>query len=305
MMKRLLIILFCALPLLPAFAQKISIPDRTVTIGMKFVTRVVHLSSIEATTGNAWSYYVTYPQAGNEVRRRVVASCSDLKRWELINEARLLSELSPEYQDTYPDTVNRDEVSFVCEVVKVALSGKKNSSKLIEDMAKKENSKRDASEKEIERIATNVAEKDKLAAAEWERNRPLEQQVVFCVQTVEVSRTRYPSSHFQSCSEACSQSFNQSMCSEIGGQKWKIQTASPKTAPANWQAYLGFGQCSCIGQEYVLNEVRATSRGADGVTEKETELMRREKALADREKAFLEAENKRLKSENEKLKAKK
>jgi hypothetical protein len=92
------------------------------------------------------------------------------------------------------------------------------------------------------------------------------------------------------------------MCSQIGGAKWRIQAVSPKTSPPNSQYFSGFGNCACIGQEYVLNEIKETPppaalpapASAVQADLREAELAKREKALADRERALLEAENKRL-----------
>lgn len=286
------------------FAQPLSIPDKTVFFGEKFITRGVHLSSIESIQSNYWSYLVTYEYGKTTSEKKVVTSCSDLSRLELPNEAPLPSDLSIELKNTYPDTANREEISFVCQVVGLANSGNSNWRKLALEISDSINSKRDAIARENEKLAIERNENERIAALERERTRPPEQSIVFCVQTVEVSRTRSPSIHFQDCANACRQTFNQSMCSEVGGTKWRVQTASPKSAPADWQAYTGFGKCSCIGQEYVLNEVRDTILPTSSNSAKEADLAQREKALAEREKALLEAENKRLKDELERLKPK-
>ena len=139
--------------------------------------------------------------------------------------------------------------------------------------------------------------------AEIERNRPPQQRVEFCIQTVQVSGTRHPSVGIPYCQEACSQTFRQSMCSQIGGSKWRVQAVSPKTSPPNSQYFSGFGNCSCIGQEYILNEIKEQSSPASvplPLTDtREAELEKREKELAEREKVILEAENKRLREELE------
>jgi len=146
--------------------------------------------------------------------------------------------------------------------------------------------------------------------AERERNRLPEQKIAFCVQTVQSSGTRYPSIDIPYCQDACNKTYADSMCQEIGGSKWRVQTSSPKTSPPNSQYFVGLGsRCACIGQEYVLNEIKETPppaalpaptpASAVQVDLREAELAKREKALADREKALLEAENKRLREELE------
>jgi hypothetical protein len=143
--------------------------------------------------------------------------------------------------------------------------------------------------------------------AERERNRPPEQKIAFCVQTVQSSGTRYPSTSIPYCQDACSKTFNDRMCSEVGGSKWRIQAVSQKTSPPNSQFFTGFGNCACIGQEYVLNEIKETPSpaalpapaSAVQADLREAELAKREKALAERERALLEAENKRLREELE------
>ena len=147
----------------------------------------------------------------------------------------------------------------------------------------------------------------KSLSTELEKVRLPEQRITFCVQTVQVSGTRYPSISLPYCQESCAKTYADRMCSEIGGNKWRIQTTSPKTSPPNSQYFSGVGSCACIGQEYVLNEIKetpppvASPAPANTVQAdlREAELAKREKAIADREKALLEAENKRLRDELE------
>lgn len=141
---------------------------------------------------------------------------------------------------------------------------------------------------------------------EIERNRPPQQKIAFCVQTVQSSGTRYPSIDIPYCQDACNTTYADSMCQEIGGSKWRVQTSSPKTSPPNSQYFVGLGsRCACIGQEYVLNEIKETPQPSPVTTptiqseSREAEFVKREKALAEREKALLEAENKRLRDELE------
>ena len=142
--------------------------------------------------------------------------------------------------------------------------------------------------------------------AEIERNRPPQQKIAFCVQTVQSSGTRYPSIDIPYCQDACNKTYSDRMCTEVGGSKWRVQTASPKTSPPNSQYFVGLGsRCACIGQEYVLNEIKEMPAPVPVPTidvqfdSREAELAKREKALAEREKAMLEAENKRLREELE------
>jgi len=111
------------------------------------------------------------------------------------------------------------------------------------------------------------------------------------------------------CQESCGKTYADKMCAEIGGTKWRIQTASPKTSPPNSQFFSGMGNCACIGQEYVLNEIKESPQPVlvpqPLPDSREAELAKRERALADREKALLEAENKRLRDELEALQKKK
>ena len=142
---------------------------------------------------------------------------------------------------------------------------------------------------------------------EIERIRPPLQKIAFCVQTVQVSGTRYPSSSLSYCQDACNKTYSNGMCSEVGGGKWRIQAVSPKTSPPNNQFFTGFGNCACIGQEYVLNEIKEVAAPtvvpapipAIQSDTREAELAKRERAVAEREKALLEAENKRLREELE------
>ena len=147
------------------------------------------------------------------------------------------------------------------------------------------------------------------ASLENERNRPPAQKIAFCVQTVRVETrgTTFPSISVPYCQDACSKTYTDRMCDEVGGSKWRVQATSPKTSPPHSQYFAGMGTCSCVGQEYVLNEIKetrppaavpapASSVQADS---REAELAKREKALAEREKAMLEAENKRLREELE------
>jgi hypothetical protein len=139
--------------------------------------------------------------------------------------------------------------------------------------------------------------------AERERNRPPEQRIAFCVQTVQSSGSRFPGVSIPYCQDACNKTYDDKMCSEVGGSKWRVQTASPKTSPPNSQYFAGMDRCSCIGQQYVLNEIKDTPPPAPipviQSDTREAELAKREKALSDREKALLEAENKRLREELE------
>jgi hypothetical protein len=145
--------------------------------------------------------------------------------------------------------------------------------------------------------------------AERERNRPPEQKIAFCVQTVRVETrgTTFPSISVPYCQDACNKTYSDRMCSEVGGSKWRVQATSPKTAPPNSSYFAGMGTCSCVGQEYVLNEIKETPppvalpvpASTVQADLREAELAKREKALADREKALLEAENKRLREELE------
>jgi hypothetical protein len=137
--------------------------------------------------------------------------------------------------------------------------------------------------------------------AEIERNRPPEQRIAFCVQTIRSSGSRHPSISLPYCQEACDKTYADRMCSEVGGTKWRIQTASPKTSPPSSQFFSGLGSCACIGQEYVLNEIKETipAPPSPQLDSREAELAKREKALAEREKALLEAEIKRLRDELE------
>ena len=157
-------------------------------------------------------------------------------------------------------------------------------------------SKQNAKAIEVERERKNL---------EIERNRAPEQRIAFCVQTVQVSGTSHPSVSMPYCKEACIQTHSDRMCSEIGGSKWRIQAASPKTSPADRRFFTGFGQCACIGQEYVLNEIKEMAPpppapvSVPQTDTREAELAKREKALAERERALLEAENKRLRGELE------
>ena len=148
------------------------------------------------------------------------------------------------------------------------------------------------------------------ASLEIERNRPPAQKIAFCVQTVQSSGTRYPSIDIPYCQDACNKTYFDRLCTEIGGSKWRVQTASPKTSPPNSQYFVGLGsRCACIGQEYVLNEIKETLVPSPAAVPapastvqadlREAELAKREKALADRERALLEAENKRLREELE------
>ncbi len=159
-------------------------------------------------------------------------------------------------------------------------------------------SQQNANAIEVERQRKNL---------ELERNRPPEQRIAFCVQTVQSSGTRYPSTSIPYCQDACSKTYNDRMCSEVGGSKWRIQAVSPKTSPPNNHYFTGFGNCACIGQEYVLNEIKEVPvptavplpAAAIQTDSREAELAKREKAIADRERALLEAENKRLREELE------
>jgi hypothetical protein len=145
--------------------------------------------------------------------------------------------------------------------------------------------------------------------AEIERNRPPQQKIAFCVQTVQSSGTRFPSASIPYCQDACNKTYADRMCAEVGGSKWRIQAVSPKTSPPNSQYFTGFDKCACIGQEYVLNEIKETPppaalpaptpASAFQVDLREAELAKREKALVERERALLEAENKRLREELE------
>ena len=145
--------------------------------------------------------------------------------------------------------------------------------------------------------------------AEFERNRPPEQKIAFCVQTVRVETrgTTFPSISVPYCQDACNKTYADGMCGEVGGSKWRVQATSPKTSPPNSSYFAGMGTCSCVGQEYVLNEIKETPppvvlpapASAVQANLREAELAKREKALADREKALLEAENKRLREELE------
>jgi hypothetical protein len=154
-------------------------------------------------------------------------------------------------------------------------------------------------EAERERERAEIQRKN----AEFERNRPPEQRIAFCVQTVQSSGSRYPSTSIPYCQDACNKTYGNRMCSEVGGSKWRVQTASPKTSPPNSEHFSGFGNCACIGQEYVLNEIKEMPAiSPPPLTQsdsREAELVKREKALAEREKALLEAENKRLRDELE------
>lgn len=146
---------------------------------------------------------------------------------------------------------------------------------------------------------------------ERERNRPPAQKIAFCVQTVRVETrgTTFPSISVPYCQDACNKTYTDMMCSEVGGNKWRVQASSPKTSPPNSQYFAGMGTCSCVGQEYVLNEIKETPPPAPAPVaqndSREAELAKREKALAEREKALLEAENKRLRDELEASKKKK
>ena len=144
---------------------------------------------------------------------------------------------------------------------------------------------------------------------EAERYRPPAQKIAFCVQTVRVETrgTTFPSISVPYCQDACNKTYSDRMCDEVGGSKWRVQASSPKTSPPNSQYFAGMGTCSCVGQEYVLNEIKETrppvaipaptsSVQADS---REAELAKREKALAERERALLEAENKLLREELE------
>ena len=146
---------------------------------------------------------------------------------------------------------------------------------------------------------------------ERERNRPPEQKIAFCVQTVRVETrgTTFPSISVPYCQDACNKTYSDRMCGEVGGSKWRVQATSPKTSPPNSSYFAGMGTCSCVGQEYVLNEIKETPppaalpaptpASAVQADLREAELAKREKALAERERALLEAENKRLRDELE------
>ena len=143
--------------------------------------------------------------------------------------------------------------------------------------------------------------------AEIERNRPPQQKLAFCVQTVQVQTrgTTFPSISIPYCQDACNKTYDDRMCSEVGGSKWRVQATSPKTSPPSSQYFAGMGTCSCVGQEYVLNEIKETPQPILTPSptiqseSREAELAKRERALAEREKALLEAENKRLRDELE------
>jgi len=161
-----------------------------------------------------------------------------------------------------------------------------------------------AFQEELDRKNEDIERKN----AEFERTRPPLQKIAFCVQTVQSSGTRYPSIDIPYCQDACNKTYFDRLCTEIGGGKWRVQTASPKTSPPNNQYFVGLGsRCACIGQEYVLNEIKETPPPAAVPAPastvqadlREAELAKREKALADRERALLEAENKRLRDELE------
>ena len=161
---------------------------------------------------------------------------------------------------------------------------------------------------EIAESLRKHAESDRIKA-EVELARPPAQKIAFCVQTVRVETrgTTFPSISVPYCQDACNKTYSDRMCDEVGGSKWRVQASSPKTSPPNSQYFAGMGTCSCVGQEYVLNEIKETrppvaipaptsSVQADS---REAELAKREKALAERERALLEAENKLLREELE------
>ena len=159
--------------------------------------------------------------------------------------------------------------------------------------------KREIEEFEAKRERDN--KEREIRNAEIERNSPPKQRIAFCVQTVQVSGTRFPTGAIPYCQEACNKTYEDTMCSEVGGNKWRVQSSSPKTSPPNSQFFSGFGNCACIGQEYVLNEIKEMPIPTPAIQSdsREAELAKREKALAEREKALLEAENKRLRDELE------
>ena len=152
----------------------------------------------------------------------------------------------------------------------------------------------------------------KLEREERERNRPPEQRVVFCVESAEVRGVRYPSIYMPYCQKACLETHGDSLCSVVrggGDGKWKIQSSSPKSAPPAPGQRDVTGPCTCIGQSFVLNEIKDTPASSaqpavSDLLSKERVLAERERALGERERVLLEAENKRLKEELEKLKQK-
>ncbi|NBT48425.1 MAG: hypothetical protein EBT07_11550 [Actinobacteria bacterium] len=114
------------------------------------------------------------------------------------------------------------------------------------------------------------------------------------------------------CQKACLETHGDSLCSVVrggGDGKWKIQSSSPKSAPPAPGQRDVTGPCTCIGQSFVLNEIKDTPASSaqpavSDLLSKERVLAERERALGERERVLLEAENKRLKEELEKLKQK-
>jgi hypothetical protein len=151
------------------------------------------------------------------------------------------------------------------------------------------------------KLALELETERKRIRAEIDRKKPPEQRIAFCVQSVQSSGTRHPSEQIPYCQNACNDTYEDKMCQEVGGNKWRVQTSSPKTSPPNSKYFYGIGKCDCIGQEYVLNEIKEIPPAPPVIQSdtREAELAKREKALAERERALLEAENKRLREELE------
>lgn len=159
------------------------------------------------------------------------------------------------------------------------------------------------------REAEREAAEARIASEERERNRAPDQLTVFCVDSVR-GGDRYGIG-LKECAAACRSTYDQSMCSDAGRSGWQITGISARSSPPSdaainlHSAYWG-GACSCIGQNYVLTEIKALPEGnaASKSANREAELAKRERAIAEREKALLESENRRLKEELEALRKK-